>query len=405
MGEWQDDAGRELLTLPELCLVGMVGTTAEATRRFATRAFAPGEVLALPDTPTDDPLRAIADEVGARLRRWRLTVVDAGVRAPSVLWPLVSLAHAHNVQPVAILLNVAAADGTRLVTKDRLMLRELAREGFPYIHVLSEREVLERIQVERALVPPDRRDMTGPFDIIGDVHGCLDELRELLDLLGYLPDPDGVMRHPEGRRAVYLGDLVDRGPDVIGTVNLVRRMVEAGTALCVPGNHDDKLLRYLKGHPVRISHGLEDSVAQLRALPPEERAVWAERYRVFQEGLASHLVLDGWRLVVAHAGMKEHLQGRVSRRVRDFALYGETTGLVDEFGLPIRGNWAAKYHGPATVVYGHTAIREPSWLNNTVDIDTGCVYGGRLTALRWPERGLVSVPAHRVYFASPRKLE
>ena len=105
------------------------------------------------------------------------------------------------------------------------------------------------------------------------------------------------------------------------------------------------------------------------------------------------LCLDDGKLVVAHAGMKEEMQGRGSGKVRDFALYGETTGETDEFGLPVRYNWAAEYRGKAMVVYGHTPVPEPEWLNRTINIDTGCVFGGKLTALRYPEKELVSVPA------------
>ena len=248
----------------------------------------------------------------------------------------------------------------------------------------------------------DRRGDAGPFDIIGDIHGCYDELCELLAALGYREDTREGMRHPEGRRVLFLGDLVDRGPKVVETVTLVRRMVEAGQALCVPGNHDDKLRRYLAGRPVRISYGLEDSIAQIEALPPAERTAWVRDTRDFFEGMTSHYVLDGGALVVAHAGMKERYQGLATSRVRSFALYGETTGELDEYGLPVRGDWAADYHGKAAVVYGHTPISEPVWVNNTLNIDTGCVFGGRLTALRWPERTLMSVPAHRRYAISRR---
>ncbi|MDE2938265.1 MAG: polynucleotide kinase-phosphatase, partial [Chloroflexota bacterium] len=110
-------------------------------------------------------------------------------------------------------------------------------------------------------------------------------------------------------------------------------------------------------------------------------------------------------LVVAHAGMKEEYQGRASARVRDFCLYGETTGETDEWGLPVRADWAAGYRGQATVVYGHTPVAEPAWLNRTINVDTGCVFGGRLTALRYPENELVSVPAARVYYEPLRPLE
>jgi protein phosphatase len=242
----------------------------------------------------------------------------------------------------------------------------------------------------------DRRDEHGPFDVIGDVHGCFDELVELLRLLGYRPDIVAGMRHPR-RCAIFVGDLVDRGPKIVETVALVWRMVREGEAFCVPGNHDNKLLRYLRGNPVQISHGLDASIAQIEALPASERADWIPEYEWFIGGLGTHLVLDGGHLVVAHAGIRETDQGRDSPRIRAFTLYGLTTGEHDEQGLPIRLNWAADYTGVAAVVYGHTPIAESVWQNNTINIDTGCVFGGRLTALRWPERELVSVSARQVY--------
>jgi protein phosphatase len=262
-------------------------------------------------------------------------------------------------------------------------LRHLQREGFRRSWVLKE---ADEVEITRSPMWSDRRSETGPFDIVGDVHGCHDELLALLGELGYV---DGV--HPDGRRLVFLGDLVDRGPGVVPVLRLVMRLVSEGAAICVPGNHDVKLMRKLRGRDVQITHGLAESLEQLAADP-------VDGVGEFLHGLVSHAVLDGGRLVVAHAGMPERYQGRGSRRVREFALYGETTGETDEFGLPVRGAWAADYRGSATVVYGHTPVAEPEWLNNTINIDTGCVFGGRLTALRWPERELVSVPALRTYY-------
>jgi protein phosphatase len=161
----------------------------------------------------------------------------------------------------------------------------------------------------------------------------------------------------------------------------------------VPGNHDDKLLRRLRGRAVHVTQGLEQSLAQLEREPPD----WVAGVAAFIEGLPSHVVLDGGRLVVAHAGMRRDLQGRDSRRVRDYALFGETTGELDANGLPVRLDWAASYRGPALVVYGHTPVAEPRWRNNTVNVDTGCVFGGRLSAVRYPELETVSVPARRPY--------
>ena len=210
--------------------------------------------------------------------------------------------------------------------------------------------------------------------------------------LGYL-----LHKHPEGRKAIFLGDLVDRGLRILDTYQLVRHMVEAGSALSVPGNHEAKLVRKRRGRDVAVTHGLQQTLAELERLPADLRERVCRDMVDFFDGLVSHYVLDDGRLVVAHAGMKASLQGRASRQVREFALYGETTGETDAYGLPVRHNWAAEYRGPACVVHGHTPVPESEWLNRTINIDTGCVFGGKLTALRYPERELVSVPAARTY--------
>ncbi len=232
------------------------------------------------------------------------------------------------------------------------------------------------------------------------MHGCRAELETLLDRLGYAIARDGAGRpvgaaHPDGRTAVFVGDLVDRGPDSPGVLRLVMGMVAAGTALCVPGNHEAKLLRKLRGANVRVAHGLQETLDQLAGEEPS----FVDAVTSFVDGLVSHAVLDGGRLVVSHAGLKEEYQGRASGRVRAFCLYGDTTGETDEYGLPVRYPWANDYRGQAMVVYGHTPTPVPEWVNNTICVDTGCVFGGSLTALRYPSRELVSVPAEREYYA------
>ncbi len=261
------------------------------------------------------------------------------------------------------------------------------------MHVLESQEEIDAAVIERQPLWNNRKRETGPFDIIGDVHGCCDELEELLTRLGYERHDGRPWAHPAGRKAIFVGDLVDRGPRVVDTLETVMSMSQAGTALSVPGNHDIKLKRKLEGRDVTVSHGLDRTLLELEQQTPEFRA----HVQQFLDGLVSHYVFDDGRLVVAHAGMKEEMQGRGSAKVRDFALFGETTGETDEFGLPVRYNWAAEYRGGASVVYGHTPVPEPEWLNRTINIDTGCVFGGKLTALRWPEKELVSVPAGRTY--------
>ena len=422
------------LTVPDLALVVLVGASGSGKSTFARRHFRPTQVLSsdfcrglVADDENDQAATPAAFEVlhhvaGVRLRGGRLTVVDATNVKREDRASLVALAKAHDVLAVAIVLDLpesvclernetrpdrdlAAAVVRRQRADLRRGLRGLGREGFRKVHVLDSVEAVEQATITYEKQYNDRRDDPGPFDVIGDVHGCLAELTELLAALGYAVDVDSQARpidavHPDGRRALFLGDLVDRGPDSPGVLRLAMGMVAAGHALAVPGNHENKLVRALRGADVTVSHGLERTLAQLEAEPPEFRRAVTD----FCYGLVSHYVLDGGRLVVAHAGLSEKLQGRASARVRDFALYGDTTGETDEFGLPVRYPWASEYRGKATVLYGHTPVPEPEWVNNTLCLDTGCVFGGRLTALRWPEREVVSVPAHETYYEPVRPL-
>ncbi|AIK96641.1 metallophosphoesterase [Candidatus Odyssella acanthamoebae] len=233
------------------------------------------------------------------------------------------------------------------------------------------------------------------FDIIGDVHGCLDELIALLKKLGYSIDLEkGVIsKAPPNRILVFVGDLVDRGPDSPGVLRLVREAVLQGKALCVCGNHDDKLKRKLQGKDVQITNGLEVTLDQLREASPE----FLEQIISFIDQLPYYLVLDQGRLIICHAGIQKKYIGQYSPKIRAFCLYGRSLG-TDEKGQPLRYNWAQDYEGEALVVYGHTVVEESVFLNNTLNLDTGCVFGGRLTALRYPERQIVSVPANRLYY-------
>jgi protein phosphatase len=238
---------------------------------------------------------------------------------------------------------------------------------------------------------------SGPFDVIGDVHGCRPELEELLAKLGYRwhGDPPS---HPGRRTAVFLGDLADRGPDSVGTVHLVYRLWRAGVALVAPGNHDDKLLRFLHGRNVQVRHGLETTLAEYRALPPAGQERFSAEIEDLFGSAAPYLVLDEGRLVVAHGGIKAHMIGDRSPRTTAFVLYGDTTGRTTPEGLPERRDWAASYQGAPLVVYGHMPVEEAVLRNNTINVDTGCVFGGQLTAFRYPEQELVQVPARRAYW-------
>ena len=284
-------------------------------------------------------------------------------------------------------------------------MRFLKREGFRYIYVLNSLDEINNAEIIRQPMWTDKKNEKGPFDIIGDIHGCFDELYDLLLKLGYeiSENNDGRfdVKAPEGRKAFFVGDLIDRGPANVKVLRLAMDMVASDTAICVPGNHENKLLRYLNGKNVKLNHGLEETVTEIEKQPEEFKKELSQ----FIDKLISHFVLDDGKLVVAHAGMKEEFQGRGSGAVRSFALYGETTGETDEYGLPIRYNWAKDYRGKPLVVYGHTPVPEAEFFNNTICIDTGCVFGGKLTALRYPERELISVNAKKEYYEPVKPLE
>ena len=405
------------IEVPEVGLVVLCGASGSGKSTFAGRHFAPTEVVSsdqcralVGDDETDQSVTVSAFEllhaiVEKRLEIGRLTVVDATNVRPEDRKPIVELARRWDVLATAIVFDLPLAaclehnerrqdrrTPPHAVKRQHDTLRRsakrLRKERFTRVYTLGSIEELDSVELDRTRLWSDRRDDSGPFDIIGDVHGCHAELLSLLDRLGYDTAADPIA-HPEGRRAVLLGDLVDRGPAVAEVLDVAMSMVAAGSALCVAGNHENKLRRALAGRNVKVTHGLAESLEQLQRRGPK----FSEHVAEFIDSLISHYVLDGGRLVVAHAGLPERYHGRSSGRVRDLALYGDTDGETDEFGLPVRYKWAEDYRGEAAVVYGHTPVPVAAWLNNTICVDTGVVFGGELTALRWPERDLVSVPA------------
>ncbi|WP_329268390.1 polynucleotide kinase-phosphatase [Streptomyces pseudovenezuelae] len=414
-----------VLPVTDLSLVVLVGASGSGKSTFARRHFKPTEVISsdfcrglVSDDENDQGATKDAFDVlhyiaGKRLAAGRRTVVDATSVQSDSRRQLIDLAKQYDVLPIAIVLDVpeevcAERNAGRTDRADmpvrvikrhirelRRSIRQLEREGFRKVHVLRGVADIEQATVVTEKRFNDLTHLTGPFDIVGDIHGCAAELESLLGKLGYT---DGV--HPEGRTAVFVGDLVDRGPDSPGVLRRVMSMVKSGNALCVPGNHENKYGRYLKGRKVQHTHGLAETIEQMESVSDEFRA----EVREFIDGLVSHYVLDGGRLVVCHAGLPEKYHGRTSGRVRSHALYGDTTGETDEFGLPVRYPWAEDYRGRAAVVYGHTPVPEATWLNNTICLDTGAVFGGKLTALRWPERELVDVPAERVWYEPTKPL-
>lgn len=414
------------LAIPELSLVVLIGASGSGKSTFARQHFKPTEILSSDyfrglvsddendQASTPDAFDALYYLLDKRLSRGRLTVVDATNVRKEDRQRLIEHARKFHCLAVAIVIDTPEATCLernrsrpdrdfgphvvrRQITELRRHIRSLEREGFRYVHFLKDPT---GIAIQRTPLYNNKKHEPGPFDIIGDVHGCAPELRQLLAQLGYEPGENHLWTHPLGRRAIFVGDLVDRGPAIVETIQIVQSMTAAGAAFCVCGNHDAKLVRWMRGKDVKIQHGLAQSIAEIEPLPAEQKTALAS----FLDSLVSHYVFDHGKLVVAHAGLREEMHGRASGSVRSFAMYGETTGETDEFGLPIRYNWAADYRGRAMVVYGHTPIPTPEWLNNTINVDTGAVFGGSLTALRYPEREIVSVPAAREYATPVRPI-
>jgi len=424
------------LDIPDFSLVVLIGSTGSGKSTFAAKHFLPTEIVSsdrcrglVSDDEANQDVSADAfelmrDIIGRRLKHRKLAVVDAtNVRAADrKAW--IELARKWHALPVAIVLdpgvdicvarNAARPDrpfgagvAQRMTSEIRKGLGGLQREGFRQVWKLADEAGIDAAKVARQPLWTDKRNDTGPFDIIGDVHGCADELQVLLGQLGYevvwsqdRGERTVAVTPPNGRKLVFVGDLVDRGPNTPDVLRIAMSMVAAGTAYCVQGNHERKLSRWLEGRKVTVAHGLQQTIDQLDT---QDRGL-REALPTFLDDLRSHVWLDGGRLAVAHAGLKEEMIGRGSGAVREFALYGETPGEIDEFGLPVRADWATAYRGKTAVVYGHTPMLSAQWVNNTLCIDTGCVFGGKLTALRWPERELVEVPAIRTWSEPVRPL-
>lgn len=415
------------LDIPEFCLVAILGPVCVGKRAFAAAHFTADEIVsssrrrALERAPADT-VTWLQDTVDARLAARILTAVVVDEPVEQVRNALIRIAKAHSAQLRWIAFDVTMSDcldaasidpdeGTlaaRMRRQRAALQKSLTRLGESRHHkrmiVLDSRAAVEGLKVTRHRLITDHRDLHGPFDIVGDVHGCLDELLELLDELGYdvqsradgaweLDAPPATGVESARRRLVFVGDLIDRGPSPVACLRLAMDAVDAGVALMVPGNHEAKLRRALGGSKVKMSHGFESTWREIQAASPGFRA----RTERFLSELPPHLVLDDGRLVIAHAGLEEALHNRVGGRSISFALFGKTTGKTDTLGFPIRLDWAKDYRGEATVVYGHTPSMRAKWVNNTICIDTGCVFGNRLTSLRYPERELVQVEAHETY--------
>jgi hypothetical protein len=233
--------------------------------------------------------------------------------------------------------------------------------------------------------------------VIGDVHGCLEELDELLRTVGHAPGRD---------RLVFLGDLLDRGPDPAG---VVRRVRELG-AECVLGNHEEKHLRWAAHEARRRAEpGYRNPMRAFDAKRLSEHERLGDDALAWMARLPRALSLDGgWTAV--HAGFVPGVA--IALQPPDWVI---KLRYVDAEGRPVareRGDagepgvrrWPLAWRGPRRVVYGHhpqsltTPTRDaPAAAPDArcVGIDTGCVYGGRLTAFLLPDEAIVQVPSRQ----------
>jgi predicted kinase/predicted NAD-dependent protein-ADP-ribosyltransferase YbiA (DUF1768 family)/diadenosine tetraphosphatase ApaH/serine/threonine PP2A family protein phosphatase len=412
--------GMNLIEIPEVCLVILVGPSGSGKSTFARRNFVSSEIVSL-----ESCRKMICDDAGnskmdrhawpllhqivkSRLGQGRMTVVDHTNVSRKDRFELRKIARDLHMICVAFVLNVDVETCLERIEKSKgrhanqkRIRKQLSampidegpykQEGIGQVNVLNAQTT--NALVVRSPFPFDLRDLSGPFDIIGDVHGCGDELGALLGTLGY-DVVNSRATHHDKRRVIFCGDLVNRGPKSIEVLRLVMNMVRDGDALCLLGNHDLKLLKHLRrsGNIDQSSHPTVKAVRH-EGLDFEREVI------EFLASLPPYLVFNWGKLVVAHAGLPEEMHSRWSKEVRNFAVYGSRTSEKDEQGHIKRLDWASEYRGDATVVYGHTREHGGKWRNKTFCTDTGCVFGGQLTALRYPEREVVSVPASGHYAA------
>lgn len=429
-----DIAVPQHIVLPETCLVLLVGVSGSGKSTFAKRHFSATEILSS-DAIREEVLDDINDQSGnqlvfdvlharveQRMKQGLLTVVDATNVAHRDRIGMLHMAKQHYVQSYAIVFDFPLDDclqanaqrqrqvPTEIISTQYETLRKqpavTGKRSFRKVHSLPDRAAVDALTVSRRKMPSDYRSHHGPYDIVGDVHGCFVELCELIEALGYQlsktateydTDVGYSVNHPEGRKLIFVGDLVDRGPASVLSLKLARDLCVQHQAFCIPGNHEARLLTWLEGGKVKPNYGLQTTMDEFEQVSESLKT----QLTTFLQKLPTYLQLDDGKLLIAHAGLKESMHGRHGGKVISFCLYGDTgKGAKDEQGLPIRGDWAQVYSGKALVVHGHVPMLEARHLNNTWCVDTGCVFGGTLSALRYPEQTVVSVPAKQEYWAA-----
>ncbi len=381
----------KVIKIPEKCVIAIIGAPKSGKSTFANKYFQSDEIVS-------------SDMLGITNQQ-NITVFDDRNISKIDRQRIINVAKRTNREAIAIILDlpieVLLERNKKLPypkpkNKEIISLsknikdveKTILEESFAKVYVLNSQEEIDELEIIREKLPCNKKDINGPFDIIGDIHGCNKPLNQLLQQLGYQKDDNDTFYHPEGRIAIFAGDMVDKGTGNMATLKIVINMVNNGTGMAVIGNHDDRLLRYLTGNEVDTTHGMQNTIAELKNQP--------ESFKVeilnFLQNLPSHLVLDEEKLVVVHAAIKPEFINKNSKAVREFCMYGQTEGDLNSFEVPTRiFEWTKSFTGKTTIVYGHTPSWEVKKLSNTYCVDTGCVLGHKLTALRYPEMEIVNV--------------
>jgi len=407
------------IILPEIALVVVLGPSKSGKTTFTRKHFAPSEVFHLDeihehyaperkgsDTEADD-LDTFHFLLEKRLKQGLLTVIDGSFITQSSRKKMREIARRYSTQLIGIWMDLPESELVSRHTQGDSMAKarlEMARlqahadkfqlEGFKQVYRLDTQADIDAVDFVRTQFSCNQRALSGPFDVIGDVHGCLVELESMLAQLGYVQAEGApTYRHPDGRTAIFVGDLISRGPSSLATLAIVRAMVAHGSALSVKGNHETDLLSAMQGQEINLHNGLQPTLDQVAQLPAEEQ----EQILAFIDQLPFHLLLDEGKLAVAHGGIKANMQGRESADIESFNLYAESGGPSNHWGMEIKPTWALEYEGNATVVHGHLPVKTATWTKQVLNLDTGCVYGGHLSAFRYPEREIVTVKADQEY--------
>ncbi|MGG3626128.1 metallophosphoesterase [Bacillus gobiensis] len=275
----------------------------------------------------------------------------------------------------------------------------MKKEGYTAVYFLDESKDIELIRRTN----PIELEVQNGIDIIGDIHGCYEEMILLLEKLGYEKNQEELYVHPEGRKFISIGDVMSRGPESLKTMLFFLRHVNEGLAYMIDSNHGWKIARWLDGRKVTLNHGDEKVEQELQLFEEEQGAEQTEKtkeaIKEFLKNAPSHYVFANngiQTLVCAHAGIKDEFIGKQSRDISDFCRYGDTDGF-DSKGKPIRKDWFIHHKTSPLIIWGHDPKPRPTMINRTMNIDQGVVFGGMLTAFRYPEAEIASVKAKKDY--------